>query len=289
MLRNYLITHKFTGAERTEPHFSLIEGLFHSANIVTAWFLPEPMPFALRIIIFGLGCFVLIAISFYYSDSARSAYRSVWPMGMFLGIYTGLMIFFTSMAVSHVPVFERWWTPIYIPLIFFICLGMNSCLYFWKENFQKYFNIEKGIVVFVVFLMIYPSFFSANKVASYVLSGISAFNEKTWQESETIQWLRVNSLEGGLYSNGPQIISMLADKNSRWVPRIPESHVKNSRDTLTKFYESLQQTRNNAYIVWFSNLNPKDFHSLETLESKVTLKKYLTFSDGNIYEVAYKK
>ena len=121
--------------------------------------------------------------------------------------------------------------------------------------------------------LLYPVMQTGVYVKTRVDSGAGGFNSELWRESPLVQRLRLDPLDGTVYSNVPQILYILTEtdntKSPLTLPDSPKGFVAGSKEP--------------AYLVWMEQGGFRSSQSYQTAASRFTLIEQNTFPDGGIF------
>lgn len=121
--------------------------------------------------------------------------------------------------------------------------------------------------------LLYPIIQTGVYVETRIDSGAGGFNSDYWRESPLVQRLRLNPLDGTVYSNVPQILYILTATSNTPHPLIlPDSP------------EDFEVSSNEpTYLVWMERGEFRSAQSYRTVVSKYTLVEQANYKDGGIF------
>jgi hypothetical protein len=287
VIRNYIVAHTLFGP-RTPPAFSFSQILSLGFKSIADWYLPTIITSHLLIVllmcaiaVFLIGFSIKGRWQWLRSNLKRNnlIYSFAISCGIFIVLYLGFVII--SALNTYVSVFEsRIWAPIFLPLTFLIILFAREL----SQQFRKYFSVRivnsiviSGIALWLVYPMVTTMSYAANLVASG--DGISG---AAWMQSATARYIRQNPAMCTFYSNGPDVIYILAEVDAKWVP----SRGGNINDISS--LKGLWPKDSTACLVWFDNIDRTSLFTPSELLSITSLEQVIKFDDGVIYLITRK-
>jgi len=191
----------------------LLSGVQYALHTLTGWFvslLALPVFKAISIwLIFSLLVIAVRGIIFSLTTETKQRLfiTGIIPLvlvGMFTILLLGIMIYEQG---SIEPIDDRLLSPIYVPVMIFVLVGLNKMLKQFK--FMTY-PIGKlthmrlrltFITVCTIWLLSYP----IDKAIAYTqqihAEGSGQYNTTAWKSSEIVKWLHNNPLKGIILSN----------------------------------------------------------------------------------------
>ncbi len=200
---------------------------------------------------------------------------------LFFLSYTFLLFVSQSFFDAHTPMSIRILSPLFIFFVIF------STSFFWAvSNFIqkiKIWYVFVGLLFLLVFAQVTPSALLAK---SRHYSGVG-YSSRTWHYSETMKFVKELPLDTIIYSNAPDGIQFLANRNARFIPR------KLSTSTRVKNQHYAEEMKNmmhdlynkNAVVVYFNDIGRWYLPSKRELTSLYNLPVYEKFTDGVIFKV----
>ena len=287
VIRNYIVAHTLFGP-RTPPAFSFSQILSLGFKSIADWYLPTIITSHLLIVllmcaiaVFLIGFSIKGRWQWLRSNLKRNnlIYSFAISCGIFIVLYLGFVII--SAINTYVSVFEsRIWAPIFLPLTFLVILFAREL----SQQFRKYFSVRivnsiviSGIALWLVYPMVTTMSYAANLVASG--DGISG---AAWMQSATARYIRQNPAMCTFYSNGPDVIYILAEVDAKWVP----SRGGNINDISS--LKGLWPKDSKACLVWFDNIDRTSLFTPNELLSITSLEQVIKFDDGVIYLITRK-
>lgn len=118
-----------------------------------------------------------------------------------------------------------------------------------------------------------------------IIYGAGGLNQKDWQESKTIAFLRANPQldDRTIFTNSPDAVYILANINSRYLPAKSSNSEEAERqlDSLNG-----QWPPEESYLVWFNNRNRTWMFTGEELQTIVEVNEETILEDGAIYAIS---
>ncbi|MHB8854676.1 MAG: ArnT family glycosyltransferase [Ignavibacteriaceae bacterium] len=289
ILRNYLLSGTFVG-QRADSSYTLSENLLFLFNVMLKWYLPiqinEQQLFFIMLII-SAGIFAVIVLSNKWKkDEVRL--KQIGPSLIFILFYSGIIVI-SSTTTAYDKIANRLLSPIFVPSFFIMFLILDNIL----EWISKYFHQRFILILFLIGIiawMKYPVTRTIYNIEDYIGQAGWEYSSKAWRDNTVIRFLNSHKqFESGysFYSNVPEAVYILANKEVKWSPpktmyNSPEL-IKTNPDL-----RSIWQGKNEAYLVWFNNINRNFLFTIDELKKSSNMVKIAQLKDGEIYKIVKK-
>ena len=274
LIRNYTIANSLAG-NRTIAS-DVFVNLRLTATIIAGWYEPGGVTFLSALLGVVLG--TIIGLRF---DKSPRLSLAPWREMGFVIIFTlsyliGLLI--SSITLSYVD--DKYLSPIFVPMIILILYLVKRIL---MSLTQQKLKLAASVIIFSggsIFLLT-----SINNVVSvtkyHINYGAGGLNQKGWQESKTIAFLRANPqlADRTIFTNSPDAVYYLANFNSRYLP--DRRYYSDQLIELTGQWPSEE-----SYLVWFNNINRTWMFTADDLLTIVEVSDEIRFNDGAIYVIS---
>ncbi len=252
LTRNWAVTGNLTRAtgHREPSEQPLFDRLGQAVDAFHTWIVPPTAPDGLAYLLgLAVAAVVLAGATVILRNPERTAPRSfrlgpALPFGAFVLIYS---LFITAIVPFTVPsgISLRFLLPIYVPLLLTAVFLLDRFLSIAAAG--GLVVIRYGLASLVLLGTLAHVGFSAHEnlrrttqayVAGYELYNYWSYNAAPWQQSETLNYIRDNHIEGRIYSNRRGLV-WFADRTAS-----PEKHRVLQRRTRWTEIEA------GAHIVW---------------------------------------
>lgn len=278
--RNYVLTSMFTGYPRGPSRYSFVENRDFAVDLVTTWFLPESASLRIRRPIVGLAV-CAVGTGWFFGRHRRKGQceegtSRVWPATLFVLIYIPFIMFVHQITVSVEPINSRYLAPALV----FVLLSAFLVVDRMRIRLGSVFNRRGSPGLLIVGLcglwLVYPVMHVHATVSDWMQNGAGGYTRTFWRESPLVNWLRSHPLKGGVYSNAPDALYVLAGMNARESPQASTDIAQ---------FEKAVASEPNRYIVWCDNVQRSNLHDLEDLTSVLWIQEMTAFSDGAVYRL----
>lgn len=234
-LRNYLLSDSifvYSSATLIKPFLTLSQRIVQMYSVartffnhIISWFLPWQLTNRpiLMVISFLIG--FIFASEFWLRKRSKFSSLTIDPMLIFILTYLAVL------AVINTTIL-RYLSPLFVPIALVLFKFSNDVIFpfvkrIWPKHYRSFF------ILFSMVWLIYP-IFSTVKVINSQLEVGAGYTGKTWQNSETINYLKSNSdmlEECKIYSNGVDAIYFLT---GTLVENVPENSIHNGPNDVTQ-------------------------------------------------------
>jgi hypothetical protein len=261
-----------------------------SIGVLTAWLLPDKIPFVVRVVA-SVGFFVAGAwLTFVHSRQALQRARdakavdALLPtiLGLFFIFYMAFMVLSTSIE-ANLSLTGRYAFPAYVTTILMMTVvlahfGGSSGLTKWLHH---------GLVLLFILVLGSHVLRTTSRSQEAYRSG-TGFVSLTWLNSPTLQFLRELPAGTPIYSNGQDVIAFALKRKSHSIPlRIQlRTGLEDPNNTFEMQFQNLRNALANegAYIAIFDNIDWRFYLATEAeLKQHLPLDQIATESDGRIY------
>ncbi len=284
-VRNTLLTGQTAGAHH--PHLAsgaeLFRTLHVAAQIVAPWLRPWAGADAVKPMILGLV--VALAVTLIVLSHVAETVRrrngpridglQLWSVVAFGLIYVGFLA--VSVAGLTWDPEERLMAPLYVFLMVLVVAGIDGACRLLSLPFGRG-KLVGPIAFFLCLLwLLHPVRELRHTIPYCIRQGAGGYSATRWQDSPLVEWLRRHPLEGGVYSNAPDVLYLLTGASAGTTPHYYWDAAEFAR---REFAARL------GYIVWFHNLRQSFLYDLRELLSRYRMEEVATFPDGRVYRFA---
>jgi hypothetical protein len=196
-------------------------------------------------------------------------------------------VFFLLLSICFIDIATRIDYRILSPVYIFGVIFMTVLLWDIKK-FIKSRLIWKFMLLYVFVLIYCNTINTYNHVSKMHQDGIW-YTSREWRASEVIEFLRFLPEDIPIYSNGPDVISILLGKESKMIPakthstsRLPNQHFASD---LARMNTDLQ--RNKGVVAYFDNITWRWYlPDKDELQELARLSLIRRAADGVVYHQA---
>ena len=283
---NWAVSQTLTGP-RPGSGQSLSDSLSQAMEVFRAWVVPPNAPTGLAPLLWlavttvGLaGAAVVLR-----STRRRSDFRlkPALPFGMFAGGYLVFMIVVVPLTVGE-GINSRFLLPVYVPLLLVAVFLLDRFLSI--EAAGQMVAARYGLTALVLLATLAHVGFSTHRnltiTAEAWVAGYEkwTYNGSYWEDSETLNYIRDNRIEGRMYSNN-FYLTWFWDRTAA-----PGKHQR-FPDGLRDLTPSIMQWSgdDSAYITWLRNEKP--FYDFDDLDIRCLpgVEPVAELSDGVVFRV----
>jgi hypothetical protein len=111
------------------------------------------------------------------------------------------------------------------------------------------------------------------------------YSSKAWRNSETVHYLKSNSIDSNLYTNGADVIRFWTEMEATVLPRKIEQTTLIANDEYTEQMQILcdDVIEGNATITFFTSINRAALPTLDELRSNCDLPILIEVNDGVLF------
>ncbi len=287
--RNYILSKTLFGP-RSPSLYSLSDDIRYTFDTILRWYLPSRITDSRQILmLLALIVGFLIGVFFIWAKKPITALlKKTRPFTSFILLlilgYIMLLII-SSNTTNYDRIGDRLLSPIVVPttLLLFLVIEILSKLI--KERFPTK-PVELLIMASIALWLVYPVSAAVLDVVNQFDNG-SGYNAKSWKNSQTIQYIRENSLPNcTVYSNGVDVTYLLLDINVKSIPS-KSSGAKTIAD-LSSLKNTFPQ-ENKACIIWFNQITWRTYlFTPDELMSVSNVEQSIQLDDGTIYVISRK-
>lgn len=285
VMRNYSLTSTLLGPRSSSP-YTLKEVLYFTSYIASLWFMPEKIPFMLRLAII---LFFMLASTFYIRKGNGldlKGYRMFMPSLFFVTVYLVFIVWFAAFsAVNRMS--YRYLVPIspFVIYLFFVLFDMA----FSKGSARpKVRALISASLFSILSLWVFYGALRTNAIVNDKLSqGGGGYNTAEFKRSKILTWLGDTKVEGRIYSNLiPDGIYFVTGKVSKWIPDKREILSNAKRGNFEAMVEKMGEDlkTQDSMIVWFNPYIDVDMPSITELRKTIPLKLSAVFPDGTVWK-----
>jgi hypothetical protein len=263
-----------------------------SLEALTAWLLPDQLPFAVRVLVFAAFFLAAAWLTIVHTRETLRLARhakvvdALLPLtlGLFFIFYMGFMVLSTSLE-ANLSLNSRYAFPAYVTTVLMVTIVVaNLARARGPVKWACYALVGLGAVVLVS-----HSVRIAVRSEQAFRSGVG-YASKAWIDSPTMAAIAKLPADATLYSNGADAIAYVLKRPASFVPE--HVQLRTAIENPNKPFEvQLQQVRDtmaegNAYVVIFDNVDWRSYLVTEAeLQERLSLQKIAEEPDGRIYTV----
>ena len=286
ILRNFLLSDTWFG-RRHPSQFSLAENINFTVDTILSWYIPNQIVGAPEIRLYlGIITGILLAINIRKkSQETQTVLNQISPALLFVTVYVSSLII-SSTLIAYDQINNRLLSPAFVPLT------MLGVYYFTKvfQSTKSRFRRTPVDTILLILLIIGAGAYQAHAtfsiISNHYATGGYGYNNKFWQESDTIQYLLSQPTLASnctIYSNVPMALQMV-DIRAHW---LPARRAHNS----TKLLDQISDLRgvwpqeDRICLVWFTREFIYRIFDLEEFQTITIMEIIVRLSDGEIYMV----
>jgi len=120
--------------------------------------------------------------------------------------------------------------------------------------------------------------------------GDNAFNTKTWNKNQAIEYWRANPPQGGyqLLSNEPDGVAFLTGRATLSSPRSTSGPYSTDRYALNSYPPELFATGKQVYLIWIEPSPATYFYKVEEIATIAKVEPLFVSEDGGVYRLTPK-
>lgn len=294
LIRNWIVSSTLFGP-RDPSRYSLFDNLYYTYSTVFTWFLPDRLlPY--RQPIFAVIAFGILGVAIYAYVRKRST-RAVFigeliqpaQASLFITAYTAFLII-SSTTTAYDRIGTRLLSPISLPLIIVLVLVLDAALK-WFENSKSRPSLASiirisAIALFTLWLLVVPTRDIVHSVRAKADEGAGGYNSRSWQQSETIEYLRTHLLQEDvpIFSNRYDAIFILTGIQAESVPKRTYYNSEQLADDLGTL-EGKWPGYPMSYLIYFDQGRPYHF-TIDELRAIANISLVAELSDATIYAVS---
>lgn len=304
LLRNLLVRDTLIGTRR-HPRPELAD-LADSAAFVGGWFAPDILiarfPF-LALFAAAMGAGAVCALAAWALISSRGAAwsgrRSLYAFGAFAAGYLACFLY-SSFAVPNI-LYDRFWVPLYVPALLVALLALDRLasvrggerriladVRAWVENRPARLSSLILAAALALWLALGAAQNAEDILRVTIRSATTAYNAEWWANSETLEYLRENPVDGRTISNKTHMVYLHADAGGAY-GSLPEFSVNTANASLDGVLDdAIQKSGGGAIrVVWLNNWykNNEASYGVETLHASPRLEVEAELADGVVFRV----
>jgi 4-amino-4-deoxy-L-arabinose transferase-like glycosyltransferase len=290
VMRNYIVSSTLMGA-RTSSIYTLRQNINLALKTISSWFIPGSVlqkflsygivpALIVAMMILGIALYIvpLLAEGIKKITDLRETFIPVAaPLGIIVFYIPYLVISASSIAFDTID--NRLMAPVFVPLVLTLLYILGLIFNIMDDNNKKRINIYILMGILSI-LLIYPAVKVIGNIQQSMEEGAGVFSTNRWHNSELINYIKENPLNGTIYSNNPDAIYAISGLTAMYTPK---------KDSLTLYEYGFEKFKNslasnsNSYIVWFNGNNPSTIYNIEELGHHFKIEIVKQLADGNIY------
>jgi len=274
LIRNYATSGTITGG-RESSSVSLRENMHDAGSVFYDWLPFTNGHYKGAAILFVLLVAGLLFFCLKYFLRNHSLLRFIDVTTVFTLIYL-LFIVITACISRFETLYSRFFSPVYIPLIWTVSSGLLLLFKNYALPGKKWMTIAMGIVVFVLFQ--YGQLYTNAETWDGVKdAGIPGYAEDQWRYSPTVQFIEKDSalFQKGytVYSDASDAIYFFTGRVGKFLPH------KEYKPGIAAFLHD-----RHCYVVWFNDGENTDLVDQAFITGIKKMKLLKQFGDGAVYE-----
>jgi hypothetical protein len=261
-----------------------------SLTALTAWLLPDQVPFAARLAL--LGAFFLAVVSLIVIQARKTLQHArgtkvvdaLLPtlLALFFIFYMGFMVLSTS-AEANLSLTGRYAFPAYVTTVLMATIVLARVSD--EKGFVKL--LHHGVICVAVLVLGSHVVRTSVRSAEAYRLGIG-FASLEWQTSPIVEALRKLPADASIYSNGDDAIAYVLRRKTHILPEVIRQ--RTGLDDPTNPFEMQLQTlrgelaKKHSYVAFSDNFDFRFYLVTETdLKQRLSLVSVATEADGRIY------
>ncbi len=205
------------------------------------------------------------------------------PALVFLVIYPAFLVFSISFVDAHTPLSQRILSPLFlfaIPAAVILCSELLASARFGRIS-------RTGIACIAVFFFLIQTQTALGDARQWRQHG-RFYESPYWQRMAILKGIRELAPSRLIYTNGRDVIDLLAGRDSRTIPRHSDP---NTRRPVPTYEEDLQRMERHlrdekGVVVYFRMIGHRWYLPTPVeLEKRLALRRIMDVGDGRIYEL----
>lgn len=262
-----------------------------SLTALTAWLLPDQVPVAVRIALFGTFVVAVASLTFLHArrtlQQAQKA-KVVDDMlptlfGLFFIFYMGFIVLSTS-AEANLALNGRYAFPVYVTTVLMTTIILAHLR---DEENTRIKLLHRGLVCLAVLVISSHVIRTAVRSTEAFRSGVG-YASREWVNSPTIKVLRGLPADAEIYSNGGDVIAYLLRRDAHFVP--DRVKLRTGLDDPANPFEAQLETlrtklaQENSYVAYLDRIDWRFYAVTEAeLKQHLSLVNIATEADGRVY------
>lgn len=295
LVRNYIKTGTLVG-DRFGAERGIVENIYTMYGTIVHWVMPLQFPSYLWVPFSIIIVFIVMNILIYsilHTFKLRSDRKEIYAT---LGLFTIVYLIFLLISASNVgfsKLSDRFLSPIYLPAMIIIISSFEEIycnkkisIPFIKKRILSNNFISYFITIIVILWIIGSSFCVLSLSIENIENGTGVYSNDNWINSEILEYLDDNILQGRIYTNFPhQLYYFCGISHVRYSPVKFVQGSSKEMDGYSIFNKSLVESN---FIVWLEieGQDNRDWlFSIEEISNIYPLIVFRAFSDGTIYKL----
>lgn len=282
LIRNYSLTGTLVG-DRFGSERGFLENSMISYNKISHWYIPSQLPAMIWVplsIFFTLIAISLIIYALVKVIGKDEGDREILITMISFSVIYLLYLIISATNIGFTKLTYRFLSPVYIPLVISIIVSANYA----GLDVNKIKRVILNIII--IFLIIGSAISVLFASIDNLENGTGVYSNDQWKSSETLDFLKENPIEDGVYSNFPhQLYYFSGIKQARYTPLRNVQGSSKEIDGYSLLNESLTDSN---FIVWLEieEQDNRDWlYDLEEIDDVYQLIIFREFSDGKIYKI----
>lgn len=262
-----------------------------SLTALTAWLLPDDVPVAARIVLFGAFVMAVTSLTFFHArKTLRRAQEAkvvddLLPtvFGLFFIFYMGFVVLSTSLE-ANLALNGRYAFPVYVTTVLMTTIILADLR---DEKNRGVKLLHHGLVCLCVLVIGSHTIRTAVRSAEAFRSGVG-YASREWVNSPTIKVLRSLPADASIYSNGGDVVAYMLRRPVHFVP--DRVKLRTGLDDPANPFEQQMETlrtklaQENSYVAYFDRIDWRFYAVSEAeLKQRLSLITVATEADGRVY------
>lgn len=267
-----------------------------SLEALTAWLLPDAIPFAVRVITFASFAVAITALTFVHTSQALRRAHAVRvvddllpaTLGLFFLLYLAFVVLSTSLE-ANLSLNSRYAFPIYITTILMTTIVLARTPHVTGTvKLLRY-----GLVVLLVLVAIGHVARTTARSQEASRMGVG-YASLAWRNSPTISAIRALPTDSLLYSNGADVIAYILGRPASFIPERVQLRTgrENPQNPLDLQLERMRANTGQglSHVVIFDKVDWR-FYLLDEAElvQRLSLELIANETDGRIYAISRRR
>jgi len=279
MVRNWFVSGSVT-SRKLVVHTISIEKVQAGLHVFFQWlFIPNNQPIIFLVVLILIAIIYIISIK---DIATKQLNRTAEIYFIFILIYIPFILISISLFDAHTPLDKRILFPVYL---FF---GLGFVLLAERIYHIKKIRTVCYFMFLVLFILAYAQFSIQKEYLSYARTNGIGFASKKWIQSDMLHWVKKLPKDTVIYTNGPDVIKIIAHRSSKMVPSIffPVNQTKNN-NIQSDIYDMVSEISDHkGVIIYFNGITWRRYlPTIKQLSQVLPLKLEYRGKDGVAVEI----
>jgi len=294
LVRNYIRTGTLIG-ERFPSETGILENVYRTGYHLIHWFIPRWLPPSVWVPLGSVLVLIFIVLigNLLYSISRSKENRKIVIIFGYFSVFYMVYLLFSASRVAFDPLNDRFFSPVFAPIMIMLILSLRELFRYPSRSPISKFkmmhfrgrSIRRLISVLMVLIIAASGLVVFTEIRENAVHGAGGYTTTEWVESDILEYISKNPLDGKIYSNFPhQVDHYSGIENVEGTPLKYYQATTKPADGLEEFNETIEG-QENVTIIWISIKERDWYYSLDELRKVYNLTPVKRFSDGQIYSL----